>query len=564
MLPTLHRQIGFRSMRPRHLGAHHQRGGRPLRGALLLVLVLLMGTGGGKPEAEDLAFRADRAHEDLCSVLQVDDAVARGQARAEVEGLRAELDAALKASAALVPHLLYWRGLLAECLDLPEEAITDLRAFVSGLDFLGAVDRDRQTALTAMLQDTQRRLRRLERSQLRRKLSLHPPRPKATMGGPDRRGPVPASSDRAVQAEVETPSVGARSEAEGRSQSEEDEAVGVVPAVPVAQEVTEVTEGAASLAAEPQEVPESAISETTPDEARGTTAQPGQDAPESGRRQALQDRRFARQARRAVEWLDRLHPADGFTARMGASFRPEHEDLDLRATIGMGAAKDGGFAVAIEVAVFGLDLDHVAGAVSEKHVGRRLDAEALCSDPYRGELPGAGDEAACRSAMTVATVRAGMLTVAAGPTWKTHVGWFTLQPRLGGQLSWVVLRAPMQFDDEEGEQPGIPVRNASGFRFVPGLLVAGDGFAARPTGKAHFWWRIGGELEIRAPLLADPGEAGRVRDTWFDADGVLGVGFLGEGGKVMLELRPGATVLTYPGTTQATARIGFRLIVGSS
>lgn len=114
-----------------------------------------------EPDADDLAVWAAEVHEAHCAAMQGTDVQAAVEGYQVVAGVWGELDAALKGSEVPQPYLLYWRGLLAQCLDKEEEAATDLEGFLQAAAFLGAVDVERKGLLDAMVRDSKRRLKRL-------------------------------------------------------------------------------------------------------------------------------------------------------------------------------------------------------------------------------------------------------------------------------------------------------------------------------------------------------------------------------------------------------------------
>lgn len=137
-----------------------------------------------EPGADDLAVRAAEVHEAHCATMQGTDVQAAVEGYQVVAGVWGELDAALKGSEVPQPYLLYWRGLLAQCLDKEEEAATDLEGFLQAAEFLGAVDVERKGQLQAMVRDSKRRLKRLGRG---------------TKGPAVRRGVAPRPSRKATR-----------------------------------------------------------------------------------------------------------------------------------------------------------------------------------------------------------------------------------------------------------------------------------------------------------------------------------------------------------------------------
>lgn len=141
----------------------------PLLRALTLPLAWLLALGcPGLALAQgavdvDLAVRASEVHALDCAKAQGVDIAAAVEGLGKVASVWAELDAALQGSETPQPYLLYWRGLLAQCLGRDGEAVSDLQGFLQAAEFLGAVDDDRQSGLAGMTKDAQRRVRQLNR-----------------------------------------------------------------------------------------------------------------------------------------------------------------------------------------------------------------------------------------------------------------------------------------------------------------------------------------------------------------------------------------------------------------
>jgi len=141
-----------------------------------------------EPDADDLAVRAAEVHEAHCAAMQGTDVQAAVEGYQVVAGVWGELDVALKGAEAPQPYLLYWRGLLAQCLDKEEEAASDLEGFLQAAEFLGAVDVERKGLLDSMVRDSKRRLKRLG---------------KGTKGPVVRRGVAPGPRPRTAREEKE-------------------------------------------------------------------------------------------------------------------------------------------------------------------------------------------------------------------------------------------------------------------------------------------------------------------------------------------------------------------------
>lgn len=119
---------------------------------LLLVAVLLPSLAFGQDEAsEKLALEAKAAIDAHCSDAAQENTTQRANAVAEVSAVWARVSAELERSRKA--YLLYWRGVLAQCLDQEEQAVTDLEAFVAA--------RGNSELFQQQVQDSRRRLRRL-------------------------------------------------------------------------------------------------------------------------------------------------------------------------------------------------------------------------------------------------------------------------------------------------------------------------------------------------------------------------------------------------------------------
>ena len=131
----------------------------------LLTLALISGWPGSsaaqETAADDLAVRASGVHAEHCADIHASDMTVAVQGYAAVAEIWGELDSALKEADAPQPYLLYWRGLLSQCLNRDAEAASDLEGFLKATEFLGAVDETRQGQLKSMARDAQKRLKRL-------------------------------------------------------------------------------------------------------------------------------------------------------------------------------------------------------------------------------------------------------------------------------------------------------------------------------------------------------------------------------------------------------------------
>ncbi len=99
------------------------------RGVLGLLLLLSAGIARAEtPTAVEVAERAATAHEAHCSDVAAGKATAAAEALARVGPVLAEVSRSYDASGE--PFLLYWRGMLNQCLDQEDRAASDLAAFV--------------------------------------------------------------------------------------------------------------------------------------------------------------------------------------------------------------------------------------------------------------------------------------------------------------------------------------------------------------------------------------------------------------------------------------------------
>ncbi len=99
------------------------------RGVLGLLLLLWAGSALAQaPAAVEVAERAAAAHEAQCSDVAAGKATAAAEALARVGPVLAEVSRSYDASGE--PFLLYWRGMLNQCLDQEDRAASDLAAFV--------------------------------------------------------------------------------------------------------------------------------------------------------------------------------------------------------------------------------------------------------------------------------------------------------------------------------------------------------------------------------------------------------------------------------------------------
>jgi hypothetical protein len=133
---------------------------------LILASLLIAGVAHGS-EASDLALRAATANDQDCQQLHSADPTDRDALATSIRTVWRELDDALRNVPE--PFLLYWRGVLSQCLGDRDEAKNDFEGFVNSAAFLDAIEDDRAQRIDSMMQDAKKRLRRLERPEPRPK-----------------------------------------------------------------------------------------------------------------------------------------------------------------------------------------------------------------------------------------------------------------------------------------------------------------------------------------------------------------------------------------------------------
>ncbi len=148
---------------------------------LLLLTPRVAGAAERDAEAEALAQEAQGAVDRYCSEAVSDDVTLAAESVAAVSAVWAKVSAKLEESRKV--YLLYWRGVLGQCLDQEEKALADLHAF---LGIRGGSDE-----WASLVADAQRRVRQLERKTGRGKGRVAP-RPSA--------GPVAAGVGSGVAA----------------------------------------------------------------------------------------------------------------------------------------------------------------------------------------------------------------------------------------------------------------------------------------------------------------------------------------------------------------------------
>jgi len=127
-----------------------------------VVLGLLMGWCGvayaQEGDAGSLALRANEVNQTWCADIYGADISSAAVGYKEVAEVWAELDAALQVEPDA--SLMYWRGVLAQCLGQDDRAATDLHQFLELLVAPGEPE-SLHGALQAMESDAQRRIARI-------------------------------------------------------------------------------------------------------------------------------------------------------------------------------------------------------------------------------------------------------------------------------------------------------------------------------------------------------------------------------------------------------------------
>lgn len=121
---------------------------------VLVALLLAEGVAAGEAEvdAPAIALKAQETKDRYCSAAAGDNVTTAAESVAAVGAVWAEVSAALESTRKL--YLLYWRGVLGQCLDQEAKALGDLKAFVAASA--------RSESLPALVEDAERRIRRLE------------------------------------------------------------------------------------------------------------------------------------------------------------------------------------------------------------------------------------------------------------------------------------------------------------------------------------------------------------------------------------------------------------------
>lgn len=126
-------------------------------GAVALSLVAAPAWAQEALPPEQAAQQASQVVERWCDDVAAGDTIGAAEAVAEVAAAWADVGRAHEAQP--LPYLLYWRGVLGQCLSQDERALLDLRRFV------GLAREDAEQA--AVVEDARRRIRMLERGDRR-------------------------------------------------------------------------------------------------------------------------------------------------------------------------------------------------------------------------------------------------------------------------------------------------------------------------------------------------------------------------------------------------------------
>lgn len=132
---------------------------------LLTMLAVLLGWPCAAPaqepeevvSADDLAIRASEAQVEYCAEIYGGDVGGAVAGYKEVSTIWGQLNTAIDVEPQ--PVLLYWSGLMAQCLGQDDRAVTDLRRFLGDFEEGGALEGD--SSFSTMRKDAQKRLKRL-------------------------------------------------------------------------------------------------------------------------------------------------------------------------------------------------------------------------------------------------------------------------------------------------------------------------------------------------------------------------------------------------------------------
>jgi hypothetical protein len=119
--------------------------------ALFCLLGLLLATPAVAATPAEVAVEAARVRDELCSDAAGDDRTLAATRHGEVSAVWGQVSEAYEVSQ--LPFLLYWRGVLEQCLDIEDKAIADLGAFVAASEG--------DSTYADLVRDAKRRVRRL-------------------------------------------------------------------------------------------------------------------------------------------------------------------------------------------------------------------------------------------------------------------------------------------------------------------------------------------------------------------------------------------------------------------
>lgn len=111
-----------------------------------------------EPTAEQIAIEAQQTRDAHCTTVAGNDSTASAEALSTVSNTWGRVSTALERTG--VQYLLYWRGVLAQCLSQEPKAEADLGGF---LLWIRGASADDQRTLASLRDDAERRLRRLRR-----------------------------------------------------------------------------------------------------------------------------------------------------------------------------------------------------------------------------------------------------------------------------------------------------------------------------------------------------------------------------------------------------------------
>ena len=123
--------------------------------------------------AEEVALDAQRVHSEYCGSLQGADRALAGESFAVVGPVWSQVSGAYRDTKVI--YLLYWSGLLSECLGRKADAVSDLEAFLSD---------EGSRPLVSMVADAEWRLRRGTRAKSDTRSVLRKRRPRHLVGMP--------------------------------------------------------------------------------------------------------------------------------------------------------------------------------------------------------------------------------------------------------------------------------------------------------------------------------------------------------------------------------------------